>query len=108
VPKVNNLDGQGPGTGASEIRYGGAGEYDGRQFDVVATSVGSYSGRPARNGCTNGEFGMLTVATGTSVVVRFELRDSLTDALVTPTAFPLSLLDLDGGPVGEQVSISAD
>ena len=95
----NNMGGQGPDTGAEELRFGNVGVYNGRPFDAVLKTVGSsYVKGNGDNGCgASGKFGKLVMRRSQEVSFHLTFRDSLSDRLVTLPAFRLSFLDIDAG-----------
>jgi len=95
----NNMGGQGPDTGAEELRFGNVGVYNGRPFDAVLKTVGSsYVKGNGDNGCgASGKFGKLVMRRSQEVSFHLTFRDSLSDRLVKLPAFRLSFLDIDAG-----------
>lgn len=90
----NNLGGNGPNTGdAPELRYSGAGEKNGRKFDLVVTADSYYKGGTG-NGI-NGLFGQIGLFAGRSVDLTFSLEDSASGDPVVLDEFYFSFLDLD-------------
>ena len=84
----NNLGGVGPDTGEQSIRYQRIGELNGLKFDMLLTNVSKYH---APNGASvngnNGEFGILNIAYGSHVRVKYQMVVSGTDEpMVSPPA----------------------
>lgn len=99
VPYFNNFDGQGPYTSdLHEIRYRKVGLFDDRSFDLVLTKkMGSMyrAGVSSANGCIN-TFARFNSWVNSETTIVLELRDTVTNVLVTPDSFKLTLMDLDG------------
>lgn len=104
----NNLGGQGPKTGAEEIRYQKAIKLDGKTVDVVLTVDGEFSlDDSSRNGVSN-QFGQLALTCGSSADFKFSFVDSQTGVPVEMDDMALTFYDLDQGKRGsgkESVSV---
>jgi len=104
------MGGQGPDSGAEELRFGSVGVFNGRPFDAVLTTSGSYVKGNGDNGCgASGKFGKLVMRRSQEARFTMTFRDSVTDAPVTLPAFRLSFLDIDAGSSPtwkEQISVS--
>jgi len=101
-----NIGGFGPDSGAEEVRYGEVGRIDEKPFDVVVTALTTMTivkGESLRSGCA-GNFGILTLRSGTSATFQIAFQDSETHAPVTIPSFLFSVLDLDG--VTEEVEVT--
>ena len=94
----NNMGGQGPDTGAEELRFGNAGVFNGRPFDAVIETVGSYVKGNGDNGCgASGKFGKLVMRRSQEASFTMTFRDSVSGEPVTLPAFRLSFMDIDAG-----------
>ena len=103
----NNLGGQGPDTGAEELRFGSVGSFAGRPFDLVfkTTGVGegggadgSYVRGDAGNGCPKGSsFGKIVLRRGQKAGFTMTFRDSETNDPVVLPAFRFAFMDIDAG-----------
>ena len=103
----NNLGGQGPDTGAEELRFGSVGSFAGRPFDLVfkTTGVGvgggadgSYVRGDAGNGCPDGSsFGKIGLRRSQKAGFTMTFRDSETNDPVVLPAFRFAFMDIDAG-----------
>jgi len=94
----NNIGGEGPNTGGiEELRYDSAGTAaDGTKFDVVITSVDSYSTpTPTQNGAT-GAFGRLNLNRNSNTQFKFAFVKPGSDIPVTVSEIHMTIFDLDG------------
>jgi len=106
-----NFGGLGPDGGDEEVRYGEVGQVNGKPFDLVMKAQSPVTtvpgeigadGKPVRSGC-KGQFGMLSIKSGTTVNLVFAFEDSETHDPVSLPSFLFSILDLDG--VVEEVEV---
>ena len=104
----NNLDGQGPGTGAAEMRISGspgAGTTStGQAFDIVITTLDQYKRGSANNELT-GDFGKILVSGKTAsfsgtTTFKFSFVAPGTSNPVTMPQIHMAVFDLDGTPAG--------
>ena len=105
----NNLGGQGPDNGAEELRFGSAGSFAGRPFDLVfkTTGVGAGGGADGSyvkgadsitNGCPDGGgFGKIGMRRSQKAGFTMTFRDSVTNDPVVLPAFRFAFMDIDGG-----------
>jgi len=105
----NNLGGQGPDTGANNLRIGNAGTWNFKMFDIVVTSPPTYrSGRAAENGLRSDspgfenfmwvgiETGLLCA--GSYCKFNFQFLDSGTDEPMMLPEVHITAFDIDGKP----------
>ena len=105
----NNLGGQGPDNGAEELRFGRAGSFAGRPFDLVfkTTGVGVGGGADGSyvkgadsitNGCPDGGgFGKIGMRRSQKAGFTLTFRDSVTNDPVVLPAFRFAFMDIDAG-----------
>ena len=105
----NNLGGQGPDNGAEELRFGSAGSFAGRPFDLVfkTTGVGAGGGADGSyvkgadsitNECPDGGgFGKIGMRRSQKAGFTMTFRDSVTNDPVVLPAFRFAFMDIDGG-----------
>ena len=105
----NNLGGQGPDNGAEELRFGSAGSFAGRPFDLVfkTTGVGAGGGADGSyvkgadsitNGCPDGGgFGKIGMRRSQKAGFTMTFRDSVTNDPVVLPAFRFAFMDIDAG-----------
>lgn len=94
----NNIGGEGPRTGGKEeLRYGSAGTAaDGAKFDLVITSMDSYSTpKPSQNGAT-GSFGRLNLNRNSNTQFKFAFVKPGSDIPVVVSEIHMTIFDLDG------------
>jgi len=92
----NNLGGQGPDSGAEEIRYKNAIDLTGRKLDVVLTAESAYtSPRPQKNGNSPAGFGKVIMKTKSETNFKFSFQDAETGEAVGVKDIALTFYDLD-------------
>jgi hypothetical protein len=100
----NNLDGQGPGSGAAEMLVSGtpgAGTTStGQPFDIKITTLAAYTRGTSNNELT-GDFGKILVGPGTSSSFKFSFVQPGTNTPVTMPEIHMAVFDLDGRPNGK-------
>jgi hypothetical protein len=93
----NNLGGKGPGTEAPDvIEYSNFMTYNDKSVKVIVEAVGDYLPKnTGNNGMgVGGEFGEININTGTSVKLKFTLKDQETDTEVRVPGLYFSVYDL--------------
>jgi len=94
----NNLDNQGTGHGAEEIRYSQAVFVGDTKVDLVLTALSPMTpgNKYLKSTGVSGDFGTLNIETGTTLSVRYQFVVSGTYTPVTMYKLWFTVLDIDG------------
>mmetsp|Transcript_11079 Transcript_11079/g.20146 ORF Transcript_11079/g.20146 Transcript_11079/m.20146 type:complete len:594 (+) Transcript_11079:79-1860(+) len=107
IVKANNLGGDGPKSGAEEMRLGSIATVDGRDVDLVITAGDSYT-RDGRNGLFGG-LARIAMQAGSSAELTFKFVDAATGEEMSLPSFQLTILGIQQNRLGEaQKSVSAN
>jgi len=100
---VNNLGGAGPSANDDKMLYyknAAMGDDGESTYDLKVTAIGSYKARTPKFNGLKGHYGIINVACGTSVDLKFELLDPSSGEPATLKNLIFSWFDLDKGKLG--------